>query len=194
MKTQAGWAAALFAAMALPVHADIVSKTVKSVNGQVSTGYVLQGSHKMRGLGKRKTSVSVVPRVQVISGSGVSVSTPAVIPVLQNSQVRAKPRFGYGSDYKKQGGNQGGQKVAPPVSAAPVVPVVPQVTTTVPVLRAQPVYTYFHRPREYYPVWGGRVSYGYGGWYGSTRFHGHSCRPSVRLSYRNAPFAFSFGW
>jgi len=91
--------------------------------------------------------------------------------VLENFHVRAKPRFGYGSDYNGKGQNSSGQKAAPPVS---VVPVVPQVTA--PVIRAQPVYTYSYRLREYYPVWGGRVSYGFGGWYGSARLHGYSCR------------------
>ena len=171
MKTQAGWIVAVFAVLVFPARADIVTKAVKSASGQVATGYVLQGSYKMRGLGKRRVSVSAVPSVRVMSNSGVSVSAQTVIPVLQNSQLRAKPRFGYGSDYQGAGAAQ-------PVKTHPVPPVIPTVPKAAPkvvthssttVLRAQPIYAYSYRPREYYPVWGRCVNYGRGTFYGSAR-------------------------
>ncbi len=191
MKTQAGWIVAVFAALAVPVQADIIAKAVKSADGKVATGYVLQGSYKMRGLGKRRISVSAVPSVRVLTDTGLSASAQAVIPILQNSQLQSKPRFGYGSDYEGKGDAHSArpqavpQVVPAPPQAAPAPQVVPQTTTTT-VIRALPIYTYPYRPREYYPSWGR--------WYGSTRWYGGHCRPSFGVTYSRPPFAFSFGW
>lgn len=87
---------ALLSLMALPeAKADLINKQFVQPGGsQATTGIVFQGSRNMKNLGKRTGTVSsvVVP----------SLNPVTVIPALENENLRPKPRFGYGSDYRPQ--------------------------------------------------------------------------------------------
>ncbi len=88
----------VFAAWVVPqnVEADIVEQQfVRKETGEVASGYVFQGSRNMRNLGRRR-SVSPPGKVSILT-----VDTPVtVLPALDSEELRPKPRFGYGSDYR----------------------------------------------------------------------------------------------
>ncbi|MEM6915982.1 MAG: hypothetical protein AAF491_05385, partial [Verrucomicrobiota bacterium] len=71
--------------------AQLIQKEIVQPNGSGSTtGIVFQGSRNMRDLGKRRSTTSsvVVPSLNAVT----------VIPALQNEELQAKPRFGYGAE------------------------------------------------------------------------------------------------
>lgn len=105
-------------AAAIPtVSAEVIAKEVVSpLTGSVSTVYVLQGSPRMKHLGKGKTLAA--PRETSPPFPPGTVST--VIPALENDAIAppaAVPRFGFGSNFRPDE-----PPTAPPV-IAPLVPV-----------------------------------------------------------------------
>lgn len=118
------------------VSAEVIAKEVASpLTGSVSTVYVLQGSHRMKHLGKGKTLSA--PRVTSPLFPPGAVST--VIPALETAAIAppaAVPRFGFGSNYRPDE-----PPTAPPV-IAPLVPVY-----------QKPVYRYVYPGYLRYQSW-----------------------------------------
>lgn len=123
------------------VSAEVIAKEVASpLTGAMSTVYVLQGSPRMKHLGKGKTLSA--PREASALFPPAAVST--VIPALENTAIAppaAMPRFGFGSNYRPDE-----PPTAPPV-IAPLVPVYQK-----PVYRyAYPVYLRYQSWISYRP-------------------------------------------
>ena len=82
------------------VSAEVIAKEVASpLTGSVSTFYVLQGSHRMKHLGKGKTLSA--PRLASPLFPPPAIST--VIPALETAAIAppvAVPRFGFGSNFR----------------------------------------------------------------------------------------------
>lgn len=135
------------AAVCQPAIADIVERsfTRSGREGEVS-GYVLQGSHNMRRLGKSRTvRTVVVPSIVVPALEPVTV-----VPALETGPLQPKPRFGYGSDYRPE------EVAADPEEA-------PDRSSSSP-LFLKPAYspgTYYSLPHYYSPgyYWGSPYSY-----------------------------------
>lgn len=124
-------------AAAVPtISAEVIAKEVASpLTGTVSTVYVLQGSSRMKHLGKGKTLSA--PRVTSPLFPPDAVST--VIPALESAAIAppaAVPRFGFGSNYRPDE-----PSTAPPV-IAPLVPVY-----------QKPVYRYVYPVYLRYQSW-----------------------------------------
>lgn len=138
-------------------QADIVERSFpRSQGGEVVTGYVLQGSHNMRRLGKSRSVRSVtVPSIVV-----PDVEQVTVVPALQTGPLKAKPRFGYGSDYRAGSNAHSRQSQNSPTSPALIV---------------KPAYSpgTYYMPRFYSPgyYWGSPYSY-FRPWCGSRYVHG----------------------
>lgn len=99
------------------VSAEVIAKEVASpLTGSVSTFYVLQGSHRMKHLGKGKTLSA--PRLASPLFPPPAIST--VIPALETAAIAppvAMPRFGFGSNFRPD------EAPAAPPAIAPLVPV-----------------------------------------------------------------------
>jgi hypothetical protein len=124
-------------AAAIPkVSAEVIAKEIASpLTGSVSTVYVLQGSPRMKHLGKGTTLAA--PRVTSPPFPLGAVST--VIPALETAAIAppvAVPRFGFGSNYRPDEA-----PTAPPV-IAPLVPVY-----------QKPVYRYVYPGYLRYQAW-----------------------------------------
>lgn len=105
-------------AAAVPtVTAEVIAKEVASpLTGTVSTVYVLQGSHRMKHLGKGKTLSAPLVTSPLFPPPAIST----VIPALETAAIAppvAVPRFGFGSNFRPDE-----VPTAPPV-IAPLVPV-----------------------------------------------------------------------
>lgn len=103
-------------AAAVPtVTAEVIAKEVVSpLTGSVSTVYVLQGSHRMKHLGKGKALSA--PRLASPLFPPPAIST--VIPALETAAIAppvAVPRFGFGSNYRPDEAPSAPPVIAPPV-------------------------------------------------------------------------------
>ncbi|MEM9281206.1 MAG: hypothetical protein AAGA96_05220 [Verrucomicrobiota bacterium] len=179
------------------VHADIVERSfVQGETGQVTSGYVLQGSRNMRNLGKQRSLRVSRLNVPLISSDGVPLSSSAqtVIPALRNEVLQTKPRFGYGSDYQSTAAD-------PDPPARMGLSQIPQSTgVTSPVSVTAPSYTFYsyYQPRQYFRTY--RYPFGgafFGGPYGGYRPYGplyYSYRPTISGVYRGGNWAIGFRW
>jgi hypothetical protein len=123
------------------VSAEVIAKEVTSpLTGSVSTVHVLQGSYRMKHLGKGRTLSA--PRVMSPFFPPRAVST--VIPALETAAIAppvAVPRFGFGSNFRPD------EPPAEPPVIAPLVPVYQK-----PVYRyAYPVYFRYQSRFSYRP-------------------------------------------
>lgn len=138
-------------------RADIVERAFpETQGGEILSGYVLQGSHNMRRLGKSRSVRSVtVPSIVLPDAERVTV-----LPALQTGPLKAKPRFGYGSDYRPDD-SVSGSTTDDTMSSTP--------------LYLKPAYSpgTYYVPRYYSPgyYWGSPYSYFRPGC-GSRYFHG----------------------
>tara|TARA_R110002096_G_scaffold27831_11_gene84641 strand:- start:1742 stop:2269 length:528 start_codon:yes stop_codon:yes gene_type:complete len=166
--------AAVVLAISTTVRGDIVEQIFKSPGtGNVTSGYVLQGSRNMRKLGDRRSSAVI--SVPALSSLGLVTPVQTVIPALETEELKPKPRFGFGSDYQPE------EKKETNTSAIPLIS--PQLT--VPGYQ----FRYSYQPREYWPVY--RYSYN-PFWYGGSRC-GPSYGSGYQVTYRQPGLFFSFG-
>lgn len=125
------------------VRGDIVEQSYENSKGEKSaTGFVLQGSRKMKNLGKRRSTTSPVI-LPPLSLETLSRKAPEVVVSPEKVTTgEPKPRFGYGSDY--QPGERSGNVSSPePPEKAPAPVSVDPATS----IRFLPV----KRNRTYYP-------------------------------------------
>ena len=111
------------AAMIPPASAELIARDIVSPSsGAVSTVYVLQGSHRMKHLGKGKT-LSAPRVIPPIPFPPTAIST--VIPALETAEIAPPvtvPRFGFGSNFRPDEAPTAPQVIAPlvPVYQRPI--------------------------------------------------------------------------
>lgn len=136
------------------VRGDIVEQSFTDSKGQKSaTGFVLQGSRKMKKLGKRRSTTSSVI-LPPLSLETLSRKVPE-----ETQSTKTKPRFGYGSDYEAGGRSE---IVKEPRSGAPVSVDPRRSIQFIPVRQTRtyhpriPYYGYSSNPYFYRPGTAGR--------------------------------------